>query len=257
MSEETDYSKMKIADLKSELKNKGLPVTGNKQDLIERLKTSGDLDIDDSDLLDQDDSMTAEAIKKAEKELNVETKTPKINRSVAITSPDKESDNAKESDDPTEGKENAPVSANTNGQTPVKEVDSPTKESPANDSADKIKARAERFGGNQSDDAKKTARAERFSDMVGGEKSKKIGDAPSADLDLLKKRAERFGTASSTVMKKAELSDAIKRRQERFGVVTKDEPKAKKAVNLPGVVGGNSVVLDEKMKARQERFKLA
>ena len=62
------------------------------------------------------------------------------------------------------------------------------------------------------------------------------------DVDLLKKRADRFGTvrytsnvrglyfenidqATSTALKKAEVSEAIKRRQERFGVITADEPK--------------------------------
>ena len=66
----------------------------------------------------------------------------------------------------------------------------------------------------------------RFGDMVPKVEGKtKIGGAPPADLDLLKKRAERFGTATSTVVKTAELSDAIKRRQERFGVIAKDEPK--------------------------------
>ena len=63
------------------------------------------------------------------------------------------------------------------------------------DPAEKIKARAERFGGFQSDDAKKAARAARFSDMMtemkGNETSKKIGAAPAVDIDQLKKRAER------------------------------------------------------------------
>ena len=72
------------------------------------------------------------------------------------------------------------------------------------------------------------------------------------DVDQLKKRADRFGTvtftselylhciekqlninlifyvfnkATSTALKKAEVSEAIKRRQERFGVITADEPK--------------------------------
>jgi len=52
-------------------------------------------------------------------------------------------------------------------------------------------------------------------------------------------------------MKKAELTEAMKRRQERFGVVASDEPKPKKVMVNSGV---NSVVLDEKIKKRQERF---
>ena len=38
VSEETDYSKMSVAELKEVLKEKGLPVSGKKADLIERLQ---------------------------------------------------------------------------------------------------------------------------------------------------------------------------------------------------------------------------
>jgi len=38
VSEETDYSKMSVAELKDMLKEKGLPVSGKKADLIERLQ---------------------------------------------------------------------------------------------------------------------------------------------------------------------------------------------------------------------------
>ena len=38
VSEETDYSKMSVAELKGILKEKGLPVSGKKADLIERLQ---------------------------------------------------------------------------------------------------------------------------------------------------------------------------------------------------------------------------
>ena len=84
--------------------------------------------------------------------------------------------------------------------------------------------------------------------------NKKLGEAPAVDTDTLKKRAERFGGSVSSSLKNLEVQEAIKRRQERFGVVEKNEPKPKK-VNLNK--SGNSVVLDEKMKARQQRFGLA
>ena len=38
VSEESDYSKMSVAELKDVLKEKGLPVSGKKADLIERLQ---------------------------------------------------------------------------------------------------------------------------------------------------------------------------------------------------------------------------
>merc|ERR1712086_994556 len=46
-------------------------------------------------------------------------------------------------------------------------------------------------------DTKKQSRAERFG------LSTKIGGAPSADIETLKKRADRFGQSSSSVMKKS------------------------------------------------------
>merc|ERR1712243_289342 len=98
----------KVADLKTELKSKGLPVSGNKQDLIERLQ-SALLDEGD-DLLDQDDSMTQEAILQAEAELKVTKEpqpaaaAPKINRSAAVAAA-AESETAGEAAG--DGKENA------------------------------------------------------------------------------------------------------------------------------------------------------
>ena len=90
-------------------------------------------------------------------------------------------------------------------------------------------------------------------------------------MDTLKKRAERFGGSISNTLKKMEVDEAIKRRQERFGVVDKNEPKVRwiafqlqiintflfqpKKISLNA--GANSVVMDEKMKARQQRFGLA
>merc|ERR1712037_439823 len=74
-------------------------------------------------------------------------------------------------------------------------------------------------------ETKKQSRAERFG------LSTKIGGAPSADLETLKKRAERFG------------------------VVAEVEPskKAKKSDVLSDV-GLNKTLKDEKLVARAERF---
>eukprot|EP00088_Acartia_fossae_P037460 TRINITY_DN3863_c0_g1_i1.p1 TRINITY_DN3863_c0_g1~~TRINITY_DN3863_c0_g1_i1.p1 ORF type:complete len:253 (-),score=56.34 TRINITY_DN3863_c0_g1_i1:213-920(-) len=234
----SDYANMKIADLKKELKSKGLPVSGNKQELIERLQAEAGTDLldeNDDDLdSDQDDQMTEEAIKAAEKELQKDTSFAE------------EPEPEKPRDQDTENKENSTLAAKS--PEAVKAVVSPE---------DKIKARAERFGGFQSDDAKKAARAARFSDMLfatkSGTKAGKIGSEPAPDLDILKKRAERFGSAVSPLVKQAEVSEAIKRRQERFGIISKDEPKPKKIVMNSGT---NSVIQEEKLKARAAKFNL-
>jgi len=246
-----EFNTWKVADLKAQLKAKGLPVSGNKQDLIERLQSS--LLDEGDDLLDQDDSMTAEAILKAEQELKVTPAAPKINRAgpvVPETLPAATVPVATNPDPKPAGKENDP--ANT---TPTKVRVSAVTSPEGEQSEEKIKARAERFGGFQSDDAKKAARAARFGLGGGGGGAaggnKKLGEAPAVDADTLKKRAERFGGSVSSSLKNIEVQEAIKRRQERFGVVEKNEPKPKK-VSLNK--SENSVVLDEKMKARQQRF---
>ena len=62
-------------------------------------------------------------------------------------------------------------------------------------------------GADLTSESKKQSRAERFG------LSTKIGGAPTADLETLKKRAERFGQSSSNVMKKAEMDEKIKVRK--------------------------------------------
>ena len=140
------------------------------------------------------------------------------------------------------------------------EISAPTEEQPSDiktmSDSERAAARAARFGGGNTSadsDAKKQARAERF-----GIKSGKIGDSPAADLETLKKRAERFGQSSSNAMKKAELDEKIKKRQERFGVVEPEIKKFKKSGVLNDI-GLNKTLkedkpMDEKMMKRAERF---
>jgi len=234
----SDFASMKIADLKKELKAKGLPMSGNKQELVDRLQQAESSALLDDDLDHEDEQISEEAIKAAEEELKKQTD---LNTSDE-PSPAKK---LKTSDD----KENT-IEAVTS---PVKADGTPEK---ATSPVEVLKARAERFGV-QSELTKKAARAERFgvaSAPEGAEekKSKKIGDAPPVDIDILKKRAERFGSTVSPHVKQAEISDAIKKRQERFGVVTKPEKGPAVKTNL----GTNSVVLDEKLLKRKERFNM-
>ena len=86
--------------------------------------------------------------------------------------------------------------------------------------------------------------------------SSKIGSAPSADLETLKKRAERFGQSSSNTMKKLEADELIKKRQERFGQETAAAGSGTEpAVKTKSKVSPNeSLLVDEKIKKRAERF---
>ena len=104
--------------------------------------------------------MTAEAILKAEQELKVAASAPKINRSgpvVPETEPAAPVPVVAKPDAKPPGKENDPANTTPTKVRAVSAVTSPE----AEESGDKLKARAERFGGFQSDDAKKAARAAR------------------------------------------------------------------------------------------------
>ena len=100
----------------------------------------------------KDDSMTDEAIQKAEEDLKV-TKSP----AKVVQSPVKAAKATREPDvkEAAPDKENSGDTTNT---TPIKVVSKATVE----EVAAKIKARAERFGGYQSDEAKKLVRAAKF-----------------------------------------------------------------------------------------------
>lgn len=76
--------------------------------------------------------------------------------------------------------------------------------------------RAKKFGVTISGEAKKAARAARFGTTISNGKSITT-DAPPATVDMLKKRAERFGTSVSTVMTKLETQEKLEKRRQRFG----------------------------------------
>jgi SAP domain-containing ribonucleoprotein len=98
---------------------------------------------------------------------------------------------------------------------------------------DKLKARAARFG--------VTAPAEKAT-----EASTKTAVTSTVSLEVLKKRAERFGTVLVPELKKVETEEKLQKRQERFG--------ASEKVLITGPTTVKSE-LDEKALKRLERFK--
>lgn len=119
---------------------------------------------------------------------------------------------------------------------------------------ERLELRAKKFGVPASSDAAKLARAERFGVTNTAETTdtnkKSVGSisqhsAPS--VDLLKKRAERFGNISNTMVK-IEQNEKLLKRQERFGAATNVDAKTTVSTQAANDYA-------EKAKLRLERFK--
>lgn len=124
---------------------------------------------------------------------------------------------------------------------------------------ERLEMRAKKFGAPVTGEAAKLARAERFGVEANVNVPKKTGnlvvDNIKPNLDVLKKRAERFGGSVSNAMVKIEQNEKLLKRQERFGdsaastisgtVTTTKTPIATQAADSYA----------EKAKLRLERFK--
>jgi len=245
-----DLSAMKVADLKKELKSRGLSTTGIKSELIDRLQLA----------LAKPDDLNEEELLADEPEAValIPPKKVPIKRDVAM--PVEEAAVAqvgKENIDdavPPPAKKATPVTAEkiTADAADITEGDESKSPAAAEVSVDAVRAaaRAARFGIAPTENAgeKKVDRAKRFGiPVTASPGSNKIGSAPAADMETLKKRAERFGLNTSKTMQKAELDEKIKKRQDRFGAAAKTEEDS------PPKVKVNE---DEGMKKRAERFGL-
>lgn len=134
---------------------------------------------------------------------------------------------------------------------------------------ERLELRAKKFGAPVTGDVAKLARAERFGNVTAPAKTDDLltqNNAPN--LDVLKKRAERFGGSVSNAMTTIEQKEKLLKRQERFGntpsMVTPSGVTPSTA--SPGTVtpstatqGSTEVANDyaEKAKLRLERFKTA
>ncbi|CAH1394646.1 unnamed protein product [Nezara viridula] len=289
--ETTDYSKMKVNDLKKILKNRGLPMTGNKQELVERLQSieapsedlldgsdgedvleDGDLEreLDESCLMGDDTVMeknqdktesTEKEEKHEEKEEPASSSPVKAQATEALQTPE---------DNPTNGTSNeeaeVPNTTQQKRKISLKAGGSDTSE------ADKKKLRAERFGaGAEGPPAKADAlvkRAERFAANSTTTSTTATSDKTKIPVnEALKKRAERFGILSPAEIKKQHL-EKLQARKLRFGnapatttVTTKvtaaiTAEKTTAPVTLPAGVKPTQLSADERKKLRAERFKL-
>lgn len=138
---------------------------------------------------------------------------------------------------------------------------------------DRLDLRAKKFGTAVPvvGEAVKLARAERFGTAAdaapnkGSSSSGKIVNDTTTNVEVLRKRAERFGGSVSTVMNTIENKEKLLKRQERFGAAnggTKTEdngtvPEAAKVEPTANNVAGGKADYAEKAKLRLERFKTA
>ncbi|XP_035688427.1 SAP domain-containing ribonucleoprotein-like isoform X9 [Branchiostoma floridae] len=247
--------KLKVADLKNELRSRGLTVTGNKQELLDRLQqhleTSGEADLLSKDTSfvsgegdDADDSLLAGEEEEDEEEEEEQTTTQDNQENTETTNTAKPTVVTSISSDDT--------------KVPVK---------PPMSEAERLELRAKKFGGHSSEDAKKAARAARFGTPVSaptktgtaapvkgttalsplGDNSAVNTEETGPEMEKLKKRAERFGMNVSTVTQQAEEKEKLLKRKQRFGAVTAGA----------AVAAGTPVSSDEveaKKKKRAERF---
>lgn len=121
---------------------------------------------------------------------------------------------------------------------------------------ERLELRAKKFAGGDSavptvaSDDRLQARAARFG--ITAPEAKPAGSVSpgksAASLELLKKRAERFGTVLVPELKKSEMEEKLQKRQERFGGAGK--------VTVPLTAAAKSEY-EEKALKRLERFKQA
>lgn len=271
-----DISKLKVADLKKELKGRGLSAVGNKTELVERLQLSlqGENSLitepdsaagDSEEIMDEDDVLADEE----EEEVLVDispSPEPKLasasgngssmaikptvgsskkivlNRNVVASTGSSEKENQQQHQT-TQAIADTGLHQQHQPQSEGKKVIKLS----AFSMKQRLEMRAQKFGVEPSVDAKKEARAARF----GISAPINTGNTGAASSDVLRKRAERFGLTLSPVsgrnLSKAEINEKLEKRKQRFGVI--DSTKAKKS-------SISNSTLEAKKQLRAERFKL-
>nr|XP_045620644.1 SAP domain-containing ribonucleoprotein-like isoform X2 [Procambarus clarkii] len=247
MEDATQLSKMKVADLKKELKSRGLSVAGNKTELIERLQEAigsgnvelgqvegDDEDFDEEEILGGEDMDAAELGKLTpqEEEAALGGNIRVRDEAALLEQPEKKKISLKRSAPPLEPPPTTVVeAAETENEPPASQEEEKGPDESASakkiiklDSGSEknaIETRAERFGIPMTEEARRLARAARFGTATNGatvnKKPAKLSmETGGTDVEKLKARAERFGEVTSKSLAKVSELEKLKVRQERF-----------------------------------------
>jgi len=281
-----EIQNMKVADLKKKLKEFGLPITGNKTELVDRLQlaclSSKELDsfensqlsldesqinelentdnsaaLEDNDLLLFNNSSYLNSSQEDSKILDgAENKLNIISNSTSVTMPLKKRSLNKTDSEGT-GVEKKVQLIRTNATHIDFSVKAASDSKPVvvasddkNDleekrvvstktmsAAERLAMRAKRFNTGNSVATTNTSKS------INSRNSKQsiLSSSVPPDLDVLKKRAERFGQSVSTVMKQIEQKERLLKRKCKFG--------ASLAISAT-----SSIDEQAKKKQRAERF---
>jgi len=240
-----DLNKMKMADLKKELQLRDLKVSGNKQDLIQRLQQYLE-EHEGAEVEAGDDDALLELNENESKVADISSGEDKLEKSLLDESQSKElevEDNAEEllDDKTTKVSEESAVEKEAVKEDETVTPPEDTKEaSPepkvlvkstqplaAMTEEEKKEQRAKKYGIKVTElpeDKKLDMRKKRF----GMGKSSITDHKVEVDAEKLKKRAERFGAVVSSVLTDKEQEEKIRKRKERFGEIVSSETDAKK-----------------------------